>query len=875
MDARAQTVRGILHSSVQYLIPFFQRHYSWRLRHWERLRADIRSLLDDEGGASQHFMGPLVCTPMKTMPGDAPRFQVIDGQQRLTTLTILLTALHEVAREHAVMDVAEEIKENFLINKWKKGLQRFKVIPRLGDRELLASLIDGKVEHREQRQTVLQAWRFFHQAISEWAGDDTEPRLRRMLATVIDRLSLVVITIDGENPYEIFESLNSTGLPLEESDLIRNYLFMQVPVEEQEEFNVRHWQSFDQKFERLGEFTAKRQTAFYRTYLMRNGNFSKPKFTFVEFKQQSRQRGLKPKEQIEELTRFAGFAMMLQHPESCDSDWLCDSLSDIVALDISTAHPLILNLLDRHAAKSLTDAEFQACMRDLSSFVLRRTLCGESTRNYGRWFCEASAATGDKPEENLRAYWLRRGWPDDRTFVARLIDFPLFHREHTKCRLILERLERSHEHKEPVDFAKVSIEHVLPQTIDQGKSSKAWKQALGEDWKNEHRQWLHTLGNLTLTAYNSDLGNRPYAEKQTIFKTSHLELNKHFEHVTVWNPAEIRARGELLAIEVAAIWPRPAGGEYRPVGEQTAEGLSRETRRKISMEYWSALLASMKQQSRLRRFPKAMPRGWIGFPIGKSWFRILAYMKFAKRTIGVALSCTGPKGLNRFLKLQSQRDEVESKLGMKLLWQELVFGKSSHITIRLTDANPASTADWARQHEWFATTVEKFHAVFSSLCKSLDDGESSANGDMSRRKRFWWGLLARAASYTSLHSGLTPGDDGWIATGSGKSGLTYVYVLKKDTARVELYIDRGKGRKVENKHIFDTMFAQHATIETDFGGTLRWERLDNRRCCRVSSGIDLGGVSNDESEWPAIQEAMIDAMIRLEKSLAPWVANVD
>jgi uncharacterized protein with ParB-like and HNH nuclease domain len=875
MDARAQTVRGILYSPIQYLIPFFQRHYSWRKQNWERLLGDLWTLLDDEQNDSQHFMGPLVCTPMNLVPGEVPRFQLIDGQQRLTTLTILLAALRDVAKDMGIEELVEDVTIDYLVLRKKKDLQRFKVIPRIGDREVLAAVIDGKIEKQQYRQPVAQAWRFFRQAIAEWATGDGEKKLRRLFVTVTERLALVVITIDGENPYEIFESLNSTGLPLEESDLIRNFLFMQVPVEEQDNFNTRHWQPFDKQFEQMGEFTAKDQTRFYRTYLMRNGLFSKPKCTFVEFKQQNRQRGLKVEEQIQELTRFGRFATIIERPETCVDASLRYALTEIAALDISTAHPLILNLLDRHAANTLGEAELLACLRDLASFVLRRSICGDSTRNYGRWFCEAAAAIGDKPEENLRSYWLRRGWPDDRTFVARLVDFPLFHREHQKCRLILERLERSYKHKEPVEFAKLSIEHVMPQTIDQGKSAKAWKDALGEQWKAEHQQWLHTLGNLTLTAYNPDLGNRPYAEKQEILNISHVELNNYFHQIPTWNSPEIRKRGEQLAAKVAALWTRPDGGDYRPLQDSAPEPLSRHERRQRSLDYWTALLDCVKQRGQLRRLPKATPRGWIGFPIGKSWFQILAYLTFAKRTIGVALSCTGPKGLDRFLKLHSQRDEIEAKLGMKLLWQELAFGKSSHITIRLPESNPASTADWPRQHEWIATKIEKFHAVFSRLCKSLDDGGSSSGGGMGRRERFWRGLLERAASRTSLHSGLTPGDDGWIATGSGKSGLTYVYVLKKDAARVELYIDRGKGLKAENERIIDAMFAQRAKIEADFGGELRWERLDNRRCCRISSRIELGGVRNDESEWPAIQEAMIDAMIRLVKSLAPWIAIVD
>lgn len=420
MDARAHSVRGILQPQVQYLIPFFQRHYSWRRRNWERLRADLWALVEDERTNSHHFIGPLVCTQTKNVPGEPSRFQLIDGQQRLTTLTIFLAALRDVARELGFDDLAEEVMEDYLIHKRKKDLQRFKVIPRLGDREVLTAVIDGKLDNHHQRQHVTQAWQYFRQAISEWATDDPEKKLRKLFVTATERLSLVVITIDGENPYEIFESLNSTGLPLEESDLIRNFLFMQVKIEDQAAFNAEHWIPFERLFEQMGEFTAKQQTAFYRTYLMRNGVYSKPKFTFVEFKEQNRERDLKTDNQIKELTRFARFATMLEQPKTCDDQLLRDALTEIAALDISTAHPLIINLLDRHEAKSLGRDGLLACLSDLSSFVVRRSVCGESTRNYGRWFCEAAAAIGDNPEKNLQSYWLRRGWPDDRTFVAAL-----------------------------------------------------------------------------------------------------------------------------------------------------------------------------------------------------------------------------------------------------------------------------------------------------------------------------------------------------------------------------------------------------------------------------------------------------------------------
>jgi hypothetical protein len=874
MDARAQSVRGILHSPVQYLIPFFQRHYSWRRKNWERLWSDLSTLIEDENSNSQHFMGPLVCTPAGSVPGEVPAFQLIDGQQRLTTLTLLLAAIRDVAREQGIDDLPDEVMEDYLIHKRKKGLQRFKVIPRLGDREVLTAVIEGKLEKQHQKQSVTHTWQFFRKKISDWATNNTADKLHNLFVAVTERLSLVVITIDEENPYEIFESLNSTGLPLEESDLIRNFIFMQVGIDEQDEFNTDHWAAFEAKFEEIGEFTAKQQTTFYRTYLMRDGVYSKAKFTFVDFKEQNRRRNLTPVEQVNEIKRFARYELMLRQPTSCEDEKLRKALVEIAMLDITTAHPLVMNLLDRFESGKITEESLLGCLQDLSSFVLRRSICGESTRSYGRWFCEAAAAIKDDPQGDLRKYWLRRGWPDDAALVGRLVEFPLFRREHKKCRLILERLEQSYGHKEKVEPSTLTIEHVMPQTIDQGKSAKVWKEMLGEAWKATHERWLHTLGNLTLSGYHLGWGNGPYTEKKPELAKSNLVLNRYFEKVATWGEEDIRTRGEKLSKEVALLWPRPAGAEYIPSTETESEQPSPAERRQQRLEYWTEFLLMAQQRDGLPKLPKASRRGWLAYPIGKSGFRLLTFVNFSKRHVGVALACRGPKGTEHFELLRNDRHEIEAALGEKLLWQPLVSGSSSHIATRLPDANPGNPQDWPRQHEWLVATLKRFHDVFSQRCKALGLDEAEIEGRHTRRQRFWKTLLERAAPRTSLHSGISPGRDGWIATGAGRSGLTFTYVIAKHAGRVELYIDRGKGRKTENKQIFDAFQQHQAEIEAVFGSALSWERLDARRGCRIAFTTGNGGYRNDEPDWPSIQDAMIDAMIRLETALAPRVADL-
>ena len=281
----------------------------------------------------------------------------------------------------------------------------------------------------------------------------------------------------------------------------------------------------------------------------------------MEFKAQNIARGLTPAVQVEELQKFAGFELWLRRPSTCQARDLRDSFAEIQELDITTAHPLLLNLLDKHKRGVLDLPKILGCFVDLASFVIRRSVCRESTRSYGRLFPAAVKAISFHPHEELRKFLLNEGWPDDAAFMAALVEFPIYKRERNKCRLLLEALERRFRHKEEVNLKQLSVEHVLPQTIDgDGDEAVSWQKMLGATWRTAHEKWVHTLGNLTLTGYNAELGNGSFAEKKAAFAESKVSLNRHFCSLEQWTDQEIRQRGQELARTVAQIWPRPAEG---------------------------------------------------------------------------------------------------------------------------------------------------------------------------------------------------------------------------------------------------------------------------------------------------------------------------
>ena len=571
MEAQVKTVREILHSGDQFLVPFFQRQYSWTKKEWHNLYTDVVALIEG-GDEAKHFLGPLVFTPFHHVPGDGPRYQLIDGQQRLTTLTLALAALRDVARLNGHEDLAEEIHEDFLIHKRRNDLQRFKVVPRLEDRQKYSSVIDGKAPGSVASKDIIGCYSFFKRAWKNPVADAGVEVARRILVALTARMSLVAITVDGENPYEIFESLNWKGLELEESDLIRNFLFMQVLPAEQAHFHETHWRSYEQRFEKVERFEKVPPTQFYRNYLMREGRYCANKTAYVEFKRQNLDRVLTPVDQLNELERYATFELWLQRPELCDRTYLRERLLEIQRLDMTTAHPLLLNLLDRHDKGYLSREELDVCLRDLASFVIRRTICGESTRPYGRWFTEAIPRIKVRPSLDFRSYWLEKGWPDDAAFIASLAEFPIYLRERKKCRLLLERLEGDEGHPEAVNTKNLNIEHVLPQTVASDDVGRSWQVALGSArWEQEHEKWVHTLGNLTLTGINSELGNNAFAAKQAMFADSNVSLNEHFAGISLWNGIEIQARGVEFGRRIAKIWPRPDGEPYIARGPDAEE----------------------------------------------------------------------------------------------------------------------------------------------------------------------------------------------------------------------------------------------------------------------------------------------------------------
>lgn len=548
MNADSITLEGLLKSSYQYVIPVFQRYYSWKKSDWENVWNDISDLRDAEQDARTHFMGSLVLGPQKQKDLGKPAVQVIDGQQRLMTFSLLLSALRNVARDRGFEGLSKAVEETALLDPHEEGRERFRVYPRQRDRDSFMAAVEGngQVDGR-----VEEALRFFTESVTSLEEAETEKQLRDFFNLVRRRLEFVHIILDNENAYEIFRSLNSTGQPLSEADLVRNFVFMHMPLDKQDRFDDELWTPVERHFEdKEGNLDGEALSGFFRDFLMRTGRYVKPAATFQEFERRYSGAGFEPEDLTIELGWYADYYDVIRGVKRHSSDSVEAALGKLRGLQASTTYPLLLNLLHRRE-EGMTDDELVQCLEMLSGFILRRFVCGESSRGYSRWFVSANRALGDQPVEGLKHFLQdNREFPDDKRFQQAFVRFNLYGSLYG--RYALEMFELAQNHREPADLSKAQIEHIMPQTL-----SDEWKSDLGPDYERIYAEWLHTVGNLTLSAYNPELYNHPFDTKREEYDRSNITITRQLASYSSWGEEEIRARGANLAELAVEIWPGP------------------------------------------------------------------------------------------------------------------------------------------------------------------------------------------------------------------------------------------------------------------------------------------------------------------------------
>ena len=539
MQAKETKLQDIIEGTKQYVIPLFQRTYSWTPKEWEVLWKDLVELSEMENPRT-HFIGSIVNMPTVSVPEGVAKYLLIDGQQRLTTIFILLTLLRNRAREIQNQEFAEEINNTLLVNPYKKDHDFFKLMPTQVDRETYQNLINGIPNETENQLT--RAYTFFEKKLKQV---ELEPEKLKKIIT--SYFSVVSIVLDADdNPYLVFESLNAKGRPLTQADLIRNYFFMRIHFDKQEEVYKTYWHPMQ---------TALNDdlTEYIRHFLMRGGNIIKQGDVYYALKENvSTTNAI---DYLKELKKFSVYYQRLKYPEFEPEVELQKHFRRLNRIEVTTAYPLLLNFYSNYADKKISKEGFVTILKTLENYLIRRFVCNVATNQLNKIFPAIYPAITAKHPDNIvegfKTVLQGRGYPKDNEFYLRFRETKFYGGGDrvVKTKLILETLEDSYAHKEAVPFDNLTVEHIMPQTL-----SEWWQKELGNEWEETHDLFLHTIGNLSLTAYNTELSNDDFPTKKKTLNESHLELNKYFSSLSSWTRKEIEQRAEDLAKKALEIW---------------------------------------------------------------------------------------------------------------------------------------------------------------------------------------------------------------------------------------------------------------------------------------------------------------------------------
>jgi predicted transport protein len=547
----------IINGTTQFVIPVFQRDYSWTEVQCRQLWDDIVRI-----GASDvdvaHFMGSLVYLQAGDSAAGFTRWLLIDGQQRMTTLMLLLTALRRHLRDQPISSqvedapTAKKIDAYFLRNIYEEGDRQYKLVLRRADQLAFRALLEGEPPPANSR--VVENYELFR----EWLGDSDPVVVNRG----IGRLLVVDVTLDRKNddPQKIFESLNSTGMDLSQTDLIRNLVLMGTPEPDQTRLYESYWAKIDDCFRGSIQVF----DAFARDYMALHTRATKQarsgdiyRHFRDEFFADHRRRLGDTESVLAEMLRFARYQAAFTLSRSVTGA-LAESLARLNRV-AETAAVLVLRLYDLHErGKTLSLEQFVDALRLLESYVVRRAICNQESRNYWQVFTAiAHGLSEQEPYESLKLSLASQrssyAFPSDEEFQRALT-----HRDDIYgmrgLHELLSRIE-NHGSREPTNTQSYTVEHVLPQNP---KLNRSWRTMLGENWETIQRENVHRLGNLTLTGYNSSYSDRAFEDKKDIkggFKQSSVRLNQFIREQTVWTTEQIDTRGRLLAKTALLVWP--------------------------------------------------------------------------------------------------------------------------------------------------------------------------------------------------------------------------------------------------------------------------------------------------------------------------------
>lgn len=808
----------------RFVIPVYQRNYDWKTENCKQLFDDLVKIV--KNGRKSHFFGSIVS--VYNPDGRNSEYLIIDGQQRLTTVSLLFLAMHNLIGKGLVTpkdpSLAQQLYEDFLVDKYQPQEKRIKLKPVKNDSKAFGKLFDDSSEHIQKSNLTVNYNYFYDRIQRNEVGVDE-------LFDAICRLEIISIQLNqDDNPQLIFESLNSTGLALSEGDKIRNFILMGLPSKQQETYYEKYWN-------RIEECTGYDVSAFIRDYLsVKQSAIPQINRVYYSFKVYVEEKGIDTEALLAEMLKYAKYYHVL-FAGGTSSEKLNACIYRLNRLETAVIRPFFLEVLRMNDEGHLTLDEVTQIFQISENYVFRRLICDLPTNALNKIYLllhkeiiryDGSAELYfEKFKYAMLSKKDRIRFPDDTEFTAAFAAKPMYLMNSKNKHYLFERLENfgTAEDKavwEHIDRGDYSIEHIMPQHL-----TPAWVEALGENYEKIHETWLHRIANLTLTAYNSKYSNNPFVEKRDMqngFKDSGIRMNQRIAQKETWGLVELEERSLLMQQRALEIWSTPTTTYVAP--EKQLDSFSLDD----DVEFTGKVIARFSYKGM-----EQPVTSWVDM-----YQRVLKLLHSGDKSVLSSLAYTTDDTVELALHVSSK--EGDSSKSIEIDKDIFVWSNTST--------------------QYKVTTLRRFFAMYNAdpsdlvfyMKDEVDDDSTITGTRYETRKKYWayaLPIIQAAHQDTGCFSGCTGTKENWISGFYGISGCSILCVANFDSARIELYL--GREDKAFNKKAFDYLYAHKSQIEQLLGTTLIWDRGEEKKSSKVV--IEQKGLSiNNEADWSRMSQ---------------------
>lgn len=831
MKATELPVNQFLQSpNVQFVIPVYQRNYDWTSKECSELFKDILSVEQESRGT--HFIGSIVYIHEGIYStNEVKELVIIDGQQRLTTINILYVALYRYAKENDLEQDANKLYNLFLTNQYvQQESSKLKLKQTDTNSAAFKAIMIGTEKEFDHYSNVIENFTFFKSRITEENFNTIQQGINRLIFVEIS------LERDKDDPQRIFESLNSTGLELSQSDLIRNFILMDLEPKEQHRIFEQIWNPIE---DNAYDLTRQKSvvSSYIRDYLtLRNNKIPNKSKVYAEFKKlYSNKKDDSYQQELENIKSLSVHYKKFINPSTVKDTGIREQLKYIARLEINVAYPFLLQVFEDEENGILDKETLLRILKLIQSYVWRRFIVGLPTNALNKMFMSLYAEIDieDYYDSLAKALLRKKGsskYPGDEEVKAALLDKDVYNIQSKNRNYMFELLE-NYNNREFVDTSndQITIEHIFPQT-----PAPSWEKELPAEsffmFKEKH---LNTIANLTLSGNNGALGNRPFQDKKQMnqsgleqgYSFSRLWLNAYLKELDRWDLEQYNKRFELIYDRFLRIW-----------------------------EYPNVVIETETEEAEINIFNADKPTGqkleYFIFEETRYDESHIAQMYFIVLS---ELYTKNPQLLldsKEAVQLSRDPDTFRSP-------QELINGY-------YIEANLDSNTKFRNLKR-----VLSIYEAEDDLYIKYENtsGSTSTAKRFSIRREFWKQLLPEIKN-TSLFANVNPTRDHWLSSGAGTTGVMYSFVITGSYARVELGLSSSS--KEKNKAYFHKLFRNKEAIESKFGKPLSWDELPDYKMSRVK--VELREVNLfDETYWPQMIDFLVENLPKFEAALQPFV----